>query len=119
MDEKWLLLVEDDPLFVTLFQRSWKKGQPSVPLRVARTLAEMTEQLQAAEQPPLLIIMDKTLPDGDGHEVGLALNIPVHCWSATDDAGVGAKPTGKAALESSVDELAALAGLPIGRSPSL
>lgn len=116
MDEIWLLLVEDDPLFVTLLQRSWKKAYSSVPLLVARSLAEMAELLEGAARPPSLVIMDRTLPDGDGHKVASALGIPVHCWSATDDRGAGAKPTGKAALEGAVGRLAALAGLSVGPS---
>lgn len=111
MDDPWLLLVEDDLIFSALLSRCWKAAYPAVPLVVVRSLGEMRQRLDGAASPPMLIVMDRLLPDGNGHQAALQLALPVHCWSAVDDGELSGKPQGKAALERSVRELASLAGL--------
>lgn len=111
LSKDWILLVEDDKIFCMLFGRSWSQKRPAVEVVVAPTLGAMKAVLESAERPPCLIVVDQTLPDGDGHQAVQGLSIASHCWSALGDGGVAAKPQGKSALEAAVDSLAAKAGL--------
>lgn len=106
----WVLLVEDDPIFSMLVCRAWKAMHPRVPIMVAASLASTREVLAQAQLPPRLIIMDRSLPDGNGHELAAELGYPSHCWSALGEGGSLAKPQGKPGLEEAVRQLAAQAG---------
>lgn len=106
----WVLLVEDDPIFSMLVCRSWKALRPDIPITVAASLASMWAILEKASSPPGLAIMDRTLPDGNGHEVAAELGCPCHCWSALGEDGSLAKPQGKPNLEASLCSLAMQAG---------
>jgi DNA-binding NarL/FixJ family response regulator len=106
----WVLLVEDDPIFSLLFCRSWKTAFPHVPILVADSLVAMSQALDQASSPPSLLVMDRTLPDGNGHEAAATLQIPSHCWSALGEGGTSPKPQGKPALEASVQILGRLIG---------
>ena len=105
------MLVEDDPIFSMLVCRSWKTLRPDIPIVVAGCLAAMRELLSGASRPPELVIMDRSLPDGNGHEVALQLGVPSYCWSALGEGGTQPKPQGKPALEEAVRTLAVLAGI--------
>lgn len=106
MAEPWVLLVEDDKIFAMLFCRIWQTQVAAVSISVAGTLEEMRQHLERAEHPPRLIILDRSLPDGNGHEVACHLATPYHCWSAVGEGGTEAKPQGRAALEAVVRTLA-------------
>lgn len=108
---RWVLLVEDDLIFSMLFCRFWKASYPGVEIQAASSLAAMRSLLKEAGTPPLLAILDRSLPDGDGHEAALGLSFPCHCWSALGEGGAESKPKGKPELETSVQQLGALVGL--------
>jgi hypothetical protein len=77
---------------------------------VATDLATMRTALEKAVAPPQLVVMDRTLPDGNGHEVAKTLGLPCYCWSALGEGEGQAKPQGKAALDGAVQMLADQAG---------
>lgn len=112
----WILLVEDDPIFARLFCRCWLQAYPQIAVQVAGDLATMNSLLGQTGAPPRLIVMDRSLPDGNGHDLASGLPVQTYCWSACAEGGVAAKPQGKSALEASVQQLAALAGLQPGNS---
>jgi ActR/RegA family two-component response regulator len=109
--QQWILLVEDDPIFSMLFCRFWKGQHSRVLVTTADSLAAARRLLEQASVPPLLAVVDRTLPDGDGHEWAGTLSFPHHCWSALGEGGCLAKPKGKTELEASLGRLAELAGL--------
>ena len=101
----WVLLVEDDPIFSLLFCRFWKASGCCVELCLAKSLAEMERALTQADGPPSLVILDRNLPDGDGHARADSADWPSHCWSSTSEGTSAAKPRGKQALQLAVAHL--------------
>ena len=97
----WVLLVEDDPIFAMLFRRFWKAREGAAELVVAKNLEEMSTALRERGEPHL-VILDRNLPDGDGHEVARTATWPSHCWSSLGEDATGAKPIGKEALQKAV-----------------
>ena len=102
---RWVLLVEDDPIFAMLFCRFWRAADSRVEVSVAKDLAQMKHLIEKASQAPSLVIFDRNLPDGDGHAAAKNAAWPTHCWSALAQEQVGVKPQGKDALRSSVEAL--------------
>lgn len=109
--QPWVLLVEDDPIFSMLLRRAWQATRPDVPVVVAASLAAMRQRLEEAAAPPVLVILDQNLPDGNGHLIAADLGLPHYCWSSLGDGGALSKPQGKPQLEEAVGRLVQLAGL--------
>ncbi len=102
---RWVLLVEDDPIFAMLFCRFWRTANSGVEVSVAKDLAQMKHLIQKAPKAPSLVIFDRNLPDGDGHAVAKDAAWPTHCWSSLAQERSEAKPQGKEALRNSVEAL--------------
>lgn len=109
--ESWVLLVEDDALFALLFRRAWQRLCPNIELVVVGSLADMRRRLEEAAVGPRMLIVDRTLPDGDGHQAGRDFPGLRVCWSATPTAEGWSKPQGKEELEVALRRLATEAGL--------
>lgn len=107
----WVLLVEDDVVFSMLFCRFWKGRAPGVEVKVATSLLEFRDALAQRETPPLLVIMDQNLPDGNGHEAVSSLTIPCCRWSAQESPGVQLKPQGKDQFQESIEALVQAANI--------
>lgn len=110
VEGSWLLLAEDDDLFASLFCRFFRKrNQERLEVRQVRSLAEARRCLSRSVAPPVFAVMDLNLEDGSGRELVSALTCPHILWSASPEPGVRAKPSGRPALEATVEEISLLA----------
>jgi two-component system, response regulator len=69
VEEKTILLVEDNPDDALLIRRALRKGGIPGRVEVARDGAEALDQLFAAGDVPRLVLLDLKLPKVDGWEV--------------------------------------------------
>lgn len=69
MSEKVILLVEDNPSDIALTRRALSKSAITNPLVVAEDGQKALDYLQAADELPILILLDLKLPRIDGLEV--------------------------------------------------
>ena len=69
MDDRVILLVEDNPDDVVLTLRAFKKNHITNPVVVARDGAEALAYLSAASSLPAVVLLDLKLPLLDGLEV--------------------------------------------------
>lgn len=109
--ETWILLVEDDELFIRLFSRAWSKVYPRSKIRVAKSLEQARHVIATACWAPKLVVLDRLLPDGEGDEILAEISWPAVCWSVAEGGEFRAKPQGREALDSAVRFFGDLAGL--------
>ncbi len=101
---RWLLLVEDDPLFSRIFCRFWTSTYPEIPCRVVTSLESMREVLENSDLRPGLIVCDRRLPDGFAQPADFSPGTPFVIWSADLGPSYRTKPVGRQELEQAIQE---------------
>lgn len=110
MEEKWVLLAEDDKLFASLFTRFWNQSYPHVPLVCVSTTVHAREVL-SSRSPPTVAVLDHTLEDGTSEELFTELSCPAIIWSACAEGDLLAKPKGRDELCQAVRSVAERGGV--------
>ncbi len=110
MNDRWVLLAEDDKLFATLFGRFWKESFPDVPLVQVISIAGARRELESRSA-PVVAVLDHTLQDGTSEELYSQLECPSLLWSACSEGEVKAKPKGRDELTIAVRKVGEMAGL--------
>lgn len=110
MNERWVLLAEDDKLFAALFGKFWKESFPEVLLVQVVSVSGARRELETRNS-PVVAVLDHTLQDGTSDQLYLEMDCPSILWSSCAQGGVRAKPTGRDELTSAVRKVGEMAGL--------
>ena len=110
MNDRWVLLAEDDKLFATLFGRFWKESFPDVPLVQVASVSGARKELDSRNA-PVVAVLDYTLQDGTSEKIYSELDCPSVLWSSCAEGGIRAKPTGRDELTIAVRKVGEMAGL--------
>lgn len=110
MNDRWVLLAEDDKLFATLFGKFWRESFPDVLLVQVVSVSGARKELESRNS-PVVAVLDHTLQDGTSDRLYSELSCPSVLWSSCAEGGVRAKPTGRDELTIAVRKVGEMAGL--------
>lgn len=109
----WVLLAEDDKLFVALFSRFWSDLYPSVPLLITGSVAQGQALLRVRQTQPLVAVLDHHLCDGSSEALKAELHCPVLVWSAVENGELQRKPQGRQELVAAVERIGKLGSIDV------
>jgi DNA-binding NarL/FixJ family response regulator len=110
MNDKWVLLAEDDKLFAKLFRRYWEQSFPDIPLVQVSTTVQARIEL-GSRNSPAVVVLDYNLEDGTTEQLHSELSCPSVLWTSCSDGHLAAKPNGRDELSRAVRAVAEKGGV--------